>query len=93
MYNPEATIRILRRPDHLGYGSRGMERRIKRCCSDNPECELAFECVRLYTKFVNTTDTYREPPGKEYKRPRPSVVDTYKLHGLRQPIHTDILRY
>ena len=75
----------------MGYGSRGMERRLRRCCDDNPDCPFVIECDRLYTKFVNTTDTYREPPKKEYKRPRPSVVDTYKLHGLK--LSRDILRY
>ena len=71
-----------------------MDRRIKRCCADNPECkstEIGGICYWKYTKFVNATDNPKEPPMKEYKRPRPSVIDTYKTPGLRVT-HGDIMR-
>ena len=99
MYNPEATIRILSksllciRQGGIYYGAIGMERRIKRCCSDNPECKLGDKCDELHTKFVNVTDNPKEPSGGKYERPRSSVMETYKLHGLKQLTHADILRY
>jgi len=98
MYNPEVTLRIIRRstrkhPSPWTYGAKGVERRIKRCCADNPECEMGDKCYQLYDKFVNVTDNPKEPSGDKYERPRSSVMETYKLHGLRQLTHADIVRY
>ena len=98
MYSPEVTLRIIthstrKQPSFWTYGVKAVERRVKRCCADNPDCKMAVECDRLYTKFVNATDNPKEPSGDKYERSRSSVVETYKLHGLRQPIHADILRY
>jgi hypothetical protein len=86
-YSPEVTLRIIRHstskePSCWTYGPKAVERRVIRCCDDNPECRFAVECDRLYTKFVNVTDNPREPSGG-YERPRPSVIETYKLHGIK----------
>jgi len=62
MYKPEATIRILEqsllyiRQGGIYYGAIGMEQRVMRCCSDNPECQLAIQCLGLYNEFVDRTD-------------------------------------
>jgi len=86
-YNPEITLRIIwwsksGRPSVWTYGVKAVERRIKRCCADNPDCKKADECYYQYVKFVNTTENPKEPDRDKYKRPKPSVVETYKLHGI-----------
>jgi hypothetical protein len=95
MYTPEVTLRIIRwstrrQPSCWTYNAKAVERRIKRCCTDNPECTKGEECYGLYVKFVNVTDNPKEPSGDKYERPRPSVIETYKLHGIK--LDTDIVR-
>lgn len=97
MYKPKATINILE--DSLLYAqqggtyykARGMEQRIKRCCSGNPECLLVEECRALYDKFVrNTTDTKK--PRKKHQQLRSSPVESYRFYGPKDLTHVNILR-
>ena len=53
MYKPEATLELIK---ERGYGAKAMERRIKRCCADNPDCAHKAECVLLYDRFIDSTD-------------------------------------
>jgi len=57
MFKPEATLRLLR---GRFWGARAMERRVKRCCADNPDCPIEAECAAEYDAFVNVTDDKRK---------------------------------
>ena len=57
MIQPEATIRLLRK---RVWGANAMQRRVIRCCADNPECLYQDECITLYDTFVNMTDDNRK---------------------------------
>ena len=97
MYNPEVTLRIIRwstrkQPSCWTYGVKAVERRIKRCCGDNPDCKMSDECYSLYAKLVNVTDNPKEPAGDKYERPQPSITETYKFHGLKRIVNPDLVR-
>jgi len=98
MYKPEVTIGIITksssfaRQKRIYYGPRGIERRVKRCCSDNPVCPFPSRCDQEHTKFVNATHNPKEPPEKEYERPHPSVIETYHFSGPRAITHGDMVR-
>jgi len=49
MFNPEATLRLLK---GRFWGAKAMERRVKRCCDDNPECPFPDECMALYDAVI-----------------------------------------
>lgn len=53
MVRPEVTIKLMRRQL---WGTRAMERRVNRCCADNPTCSLQDECFKQYVKFVDEVD-------------------------------------
>jgi hypothetical protein len=53
MFKPEATLRLLK---ERFWGAKAMERRMKRCCADNPDCPIQAECLAEYDTFVNVTD-------------------------------------
>ena len=97
MYHPEATLRLLRKSlDYLSergiyYGPHGMERRILRCCAENPTCPFKDECYRLYVQFVNRTNDPKAPTAKKEKVGR-SVIETYHFHGLKSLGHGTVLR-
>jgi len=57
MFKPEATLRLLK---ERFWGAKAMERRVKRCCADNPECPYKDECQVLYDTFVNVTEDKRK---------------------------------
>lgn len=59
MVKPEATLGLLRSHHKRAWGARAMERRVIRCCEDNPECPYQVECNALYDTFVNVTDDKR----------------------------------
>lgn len=106
MYKPEATINILEdsllyaRQGGTYYKARGMEQRIKRCCSGNPECLLAEECRILYNKFVmHSADTKK--PRKKHRQTRSSPInvdlkicssESYRFYGPKDLTHENILR-
>ena len=97
MYNPEVTLRIIRwstrkQPSCWTYGVKAVEKRLVQCCSDHPKCKRVRECCQLYDKFVNATDNPKEPAGDKYDRPRPSVMQTYKFHGLHRIVNPDLVR-
>jgi len=56
MFKPEATLRLLK---ERFWGAKAMERRVIRCCADNPDCSCKDECQALYDAFVNATDNDR----------------------------------
>jgi len=51
MYEPQARLRILRQKT---YGVKAMERRLIKCCADNPQCLVQDECKTLYDSFLDT---------------------------------------
>lgn len=57
MLTPEVTLNLIRQ---RRYGARAMERRVKKCCVENPGCLYQDECARLYDKFVDTTETRKD---------------------------------
>jgi len=57
MFTPEITLGLIRQRQ---YGTKAMERRVKRCCAENPGCPHQAECRALYDHFVDTTDTRRD---------------------------------
>ena len=57
MLNPEITLNLIRQ---RRYGAKAMERRVKACCADNPECPYQNECAREYDKFVDGTITRKD---------------------------------
>ncbi len=86
--NAEATLRILQKSlNHIArgkvyYGPQGMERRVFRCCDDNPDCTSQERCCELYSKFVNATNVKAAPSARQ-PAVRESVIETYKFHGLK----------
>ena len=53
MFKPEATLRLLK---EKVWGAKAMERRLIRCCADNPGCPYIDQCKAEYDAFVNATD-------------------------------------
>ena len=53
MFKPEATLRLLK---ERFWGAKAMERRVIRCCADNPGCPCKDQCKAEYNAFVNATD-------------------------------------
>jgi len=51
MYKPAATIRILK---ERFYGPAAVERRVYRCCADNPDCPIGQECRAEYDAYINS---------------------------------------
>ena len=58
MFTPEATLKLMK---ERFWGARAMERRVIRCCADNPDCPIKAECKREYDAFVDSKD----PPCKQ----------------------------
>lgn len=56
MYKPEVTIKLMR---ERFWGPKAIERRIKRCCADNPDCPIQTECLVEYDAYVTNTDSKR----------------------------------
>jgi len=52
MFTPEITLKLLHQ---RRYGARAMERRVKKCCAENPGCPYQNECAKLYDAFVDGT--------------------------------------
>lgn len=53
MFKPEATLKLMR---ERFWGAKAMERRVIRCCADNPDCMFKDECKAEYDAFVNVTE-------------------------------------
>ena len=58
MFTPEATLKLMK---ERFWGARAMERRVIRCCADNPACPIKAECALEYDAFVDSKD----PPCKQ----------------------------
>lgn len=72
MFKPEVTLRLMR---ERFWGAKAMERRVIRCCADNPDCSIKVECVAEYDAFVNSKDAPCKQNWPSYHR---SVDDRKK---------------
>ena len=97
MFNPEVTLRILRysaldRPSYWTWGVKAVGRRVMRCCADNVDCIKAAECRQRYDIWVNATKNHINLSEERYHKPGPSVIETYKFHGLHRIVNPDMVR-
>ena len=76
MAETEATLKLLRKRT---WGAKAMERRIKRCCADNPECQFEAKCNALYDTFVDRSEEYKPPPKININIPQRKEI----YHQLR----------
>ena len=53
---PDITLKLLKKRQ---YGSKAMERRVRKCCIANPDCIHEAECIALYDQFVDSTEETR----------------------------------
>lgn len=60
MVKPEVTLGLLRSYYKRAWGAKAMERRVLRCCDQNPDCIYENECSALYDSFVNVTEDKRK---------------------------------
>jgi len=51
MVKPKATLKLM---DEGFWGAKAMERRVIKCCADNPDCPFQESCYQQYVKFVDT---------------------------------------
>jgi len=61
MFDPEITLTIIR---ERRYGPHKMERRVKRCCADNPGCPYKIVCNADYDAVLDALDAPNECPPK-----------------------------
>jgi len=74
MYNPEATLKLMK---ERFWGASAMERRIKRCCSDNPDCPIQAECTKEYDSFVDSKDPPCKKDWPSYKESKQRMNKNY----------------
>ena len=96
MFNPEVTLRIIRHsrssePSRWHWGVKAVERRIDRCCDDNPDCERAIECFDEYVQFVNGTDNPKHIYDDDCRKVYRSIIEPCTLHGIK--LNEDFVRY
>jgi len=65
MFKPEATLKLMR---ERFWGARAMERRVIRCCADNPDCPIKAECLLEYDAFMESKDPPCKQDWPSYKR-------------------------
>jgi len=61
MLTPEITLNLIRQ---RRYGAKTMERRVKQCCTANPECPYQIKCNALYDNFLDALDALNEVKTK-----------------------------
>jgi hypothetical protein len=76
MLTPEVTLNLIRQ---RRYGARAMERRVKKCCAENPGCPYKNKCLTLYDAFEEARDN--ENIGKVRK---PNVSKKARIEIYRQ---------
>ena len=74
MFKPEATLRLMR---ERFWGAKAMERRVLRCCADNPDCPIEAECVKEYDDFVKSTDQTCKKDYPSYKKDKERRTRNY----------------
>ena len=75
MFTPEATLKLMK---ERFWGARAMERRVIRCCADNPDCPIKAECKREYDAFVDSKDPPCKQDWPSYQRSNDDRKKNYK---------------
>jgi hypothetical protein len=78
MLKPNATLKLMREGF---WGARSMERRVIKCCAENPDCPLKEECTTRYDIFVNATDV---PVKSELAKKNAIETQKRNYHRLRE---------
>ena len=78
MISPKETLKAMK---GRRYGARGMERLVKDCCADNPDCPFQEECKRRYDIFVNGTEM---PVKSELAKKNAAETRRRNYHKLRK---------
>lgn len=76
MLTPEATLKLMEE----GYwGAKAMERRVIKCCADNPGCPFKERCLREYDKLVDRSEVPSRTDQPGYKRNLTGKLLNYHL--------------
>jgi hypothetical protein len=80
MLTPEVTIKLI---EERFWGAKAMERRVIRCCSDNPNCLFQAQCCQQYDWFLDARDVpIPKTQWPSYKRSIETRLLNY--HRMRQ---------
>ena len=79
MITPEATLKLI---NEGFWGAKAMERRVIKCCTDNPDCPFQESCYQQYVKFVDIRDANHKTQWPSYRRSIETRLANY--HRMRQ---------